>query len=395
MIELRRGAFLMLEGIGRNEGPGRVIDAFLVVLIVTNVAAVILETVESLSIAFGPIFFGFELFSVAVFTLEYFVRLWVCVEERTDIQTMPWTTRIKYVLTPYALIDLFAILPFYLSIFVAVDLRFLRLFRLFRILKLTRYSPALQTFAAVIRNERRSIVAALLVMLIMLIAASSLIFLAERNAQPEKFASIPDAMWWAIATLTTVGYGDVTPVTALGKLLGGVVMLTGIALFVLWTGIFASSFAAELRKRDFVVSWNMVAQVPAFASLDATAIAEIARLLDAVVVPERYTIVRRGEQADCMYFIASGEIEVELHPEPLVLGQGHFFGEVGLLHSTVRNATVIALTECRLLMLDTEDFKTVLERFPEVRNTISKVAEDRLSWQESGEHVDAVQSSSS
>ena len=266
---------------------------------------------------------------------------------------------------------------------------------MFRILKLTRYSPALQTFAAVIRNERRSIIAAFLVMLIMLIAASSLIFLAERNAQPEKFASIPDAMWWAIATLTTVGYGDVTPVTALGKLLGGVVMLTGIALFVLWTGIFASSFAAELRKRDFVVSWNMVAQVPAFASLDATAIAEIARFLDAVVVPERYTIVRRGEQADCMYFIASGEIEVELHPEPLVLGQGHFFGEVGLLHSTVRNATVIAVTECRLLMLDTEDFKTVLERFPEVRNTISKVAEDRLSWQESGEQVDAVQSSSS
>ena len=116
MSELRRGAFLMLEGIGRNEGPGRVIDVFLVVLIVTNVAAVILETVESLSIAFGPIFFGFELFSVAVFTLEFFVRLWICVEERTDTQTMPWTARFKYVFTPYALIDLFAILPFYLRV---------------------------------------------------------------------------------------------------------------------------------------------------------------------------------------------------------------------------------------------------------------------------------------
>jgi voltage-gated potassium channel len=194
--------------------------------------------------------------------------------------------------TPYALIDLLAGLPFYLIFFVAVDLRFLRLFRLFRILKLTRYSPALQTFAAVIRNERRSIVAAFLVMLIMLVTASSLIFLAEHKVQPEKFASIPDAMLWAIATRTTVGYGDVTPITPLGKVLGGVVMLTGIAMFVLWTGIFASSFAAELRKRDFVVNWNMVAQVPAFASLDATAIVEIARLLDAVVVPERYTIVK-------------------------------------------------------------------------------------------------------
>ena len=224
--------------------------------------------------------------------------------------------------------------------------------------------------------------------------AASLIFLAEHKVQPVKFGSIPDAMWWAIATLTTVGYGDVTPVTALGKLLGGVVMLTGIALFVLWTGIFASSFAAELRKRDFVVSWNMVAQVPAFASLDATAIAEIARLLDAVVVPERYTIVRRGEKADCMYFIASSEIEVELHPEPLVLGQGHFFGEVGLLLSTVRNATIIALTECRLLMLNSEDFKTVLERFPDVRDTISKVAQDRLSWQDSGDDVNALRSTS-
>ncbi len=126
----------------------------------------------------------------------------------------------------------------------------------------------------------------------MLVTASSLIFLAEHKVQPEKFASIPDAMLWAIATRTTVGYGDVTPITPLGKVLGGVVMLTGIAMFVLWTGIFASSFAAELRKRDFVVNWNMVAQVPAFASLDATAIVEIARLLDAVVVPERYTIVK-------------------------------------------------------------------------------------------------------
>ena len=139
----------------------------------------------------------------------------------------------------------------------------------------------------------------------------------------------------------------------------------------------------------------MVAQVPAFASLDATAIAEIARLLDAVVVPERYTIVRRGEPADCMYFIASGEIEVELHPDPLVLGQGHFFGEVGLLHSSVRNATVIAVTECRLLMLDGEDFKTVLDRFPVVAETISKVAEGRLSWQEAGQPVQPTQSSSS
>ena len=385
----------MLEGVGRSEGAGRVIDLFLVVLIVTNVAAVVLETVAGLRLSYGHIFSGFEVFSVAVFTVEYAVRLWVCVEERTDSKAQPWIARVKYIFTPYALIDLLAVLPFYLSFFVAVDLRFLRLFRLFRILKLTRYSPALQTFAAVIRNERRSIVAAFLVMLIMLVAASSLIFLAEHKVQPEKFASIPDAMWWAIATLTTVGYGDVTPITPLGKVLGGVVMLTGIAMFVLWTGIFASSFAAELRKRDFVVSWNMVAQVPAFASLDATAIAEIARLLDAVVVPERYTIVRRGEAAECMYFIASGEIEVELHPEPLVLGQGHFFGEVGLLHSSVRNATVIALTECRLLMLDSEDFKIVLDRFPVVAETISKVAEGRLSWQGAGEHVQPTPSSSS
>jgi voltage-gated potassium channel len=172
-----------------------------------------------------------------------------------------------------------------------------------------------------------------------------------------------------------VGFGDVTPITPLGKIPGGVVMLTGIAMFVLWTGIYTSSFAAELCKRGFVVSWNMVAQVPVFASLDATTIAEIAGLLDAVVVPERYTIVRRGEASECMYFIASGEIEVELHAEPLVLGQGNFFGEVGLLHSSVRSATVLALTEYRLLMLDNEDLKTVLDRFPTVRETICKVAE--------------------
>ena len=382
METYRNRTFQMFEGVGRSEGMGRVIDIFLVVLIILNVAAVVVETVAELRIAYRQYFFGFEIFSVVVFTIEYLVRLWICVEERTDNLATPWKSRFRYAFTPYALIDLLAILPFYLAFFVNVDLRFLRMFRLIRIFKLTRYSPALQTFVAVIKNERRSIVAAFLVMLIMLIAASSLIFLVENAVQPEKFGSIPDAMWLAIATLTTVGYGDVTPVTVMGKVLGGIVMLTGIALFVLWTGIFASSFAAELRKRDFVVNWNMVAQVPAFSSLDATSIAEIARLLDAVVVPARYTIARKGEKADCMYFIASGEIEMELHPEPIILTQGNFFGEVGLLHTTVRNATAIALTECRLLILDSDDFKTVLERFPSVRETIGNAAQERLSLQD-------------
>lgn len=168
-------------------------------------------------------------------------------------------------------------------------------------------------------------------MIIMLVLSASLMYLIEHGAQPKAFADIPSAMWWSLVTLTTVGYGDVTPVTILGKVLGGFVTILGLGMYALPAAILASGFIQELSKRQFVVTWGMVAKVPFFGSLDAEKIAEIAALLKPWAVPERYTIIRRGEAADSMYFIVSGDVEVDLPPNSFHLTTGEYFGEMGIV----------------------------------------------------------------
>lgn len=383
MTRLRRSLFNMLEGWGRSDGVGRFLNRFLIALILANVVVISFETEESLHIEFRPFFDWFEYFSVAVFTVEYLVRLWISVEEPEYSGKPAWKARLLYIFKPLTLIDLLAVLPFYLAelgLAVGFDLRVLRVLRLVRVLKLTRYSPALQSFVAVVRNERRALIAALAIMVILLVGSSSLIYLAEHKAQPEAFSSIPAAMWWAMSTLTTVGYGDVTPITPLGRLIGMVVMLTGIGLFVLYTGIIASSFSQELRKRDFMISWNMVRQVPAFAELEAIHIGEIANILHPLVVPARYMIIRQGESGNALFFILSGEVEVEIQSGPVRLGPGDFFGELGVVHQQVHMATVVAISECRLLVLEEDQLRHVMNQYPAVRRVIFEKAEQRREW---------------
>jgi voltage-gated potassium channel len=256
----------------------------------------------------------------------------------------------------------------------ADDLLICQLLALF---KLSRLTPALSLVATVLKSEWRALAAALLVMLVLLVIASGVMYLLERNAQPTVFTSIPRALWWGIVTMATVGYGDMTPVTPVGRFFGGCVMLLGIAMFAVPAGILATGFATEIRRRDFVVTWNAVARVPLFAGLDATRIAAIARLLKPQIVPERQAIVRRGEPADAMFFLMDGAVEVEIEP-PVRLSKGQFFGEVGLLLDTTRNATVSALTECRLLVLDRADFIRLMTQHPDLKARIEKTAAERM-----------------
>ncbi len=380
----RTRIFEIVESSAPSDWKGRWFDRFMIILILTNVVAVVLETVEALSEAYGGFFAAFELFSVAVFTVEYLARLWVCVEDAHPSLQHPVFGRLRYMMTWMAMIDLIAILPFYLSVLFTVDLRFMRVFRLLRLLKLTRYSSALESFAAVLRNQRRSLGAALVIMLILLIFASSVVFMLEKEAQPEAFASIPHAMWWALATLTTVGYGDVTPVTMWGKVFGGFIMILGIGMFALPAGILATGFAQELRRRDFVVTWQLVARIPLFGNLDAMRIAEIADLLQPRMVPPNSTIVRRGELADAMFVIASGEVEVDVWPEPQRLATGDFFGEIALLTDSKRVATVTSVTDCQLLVLDVGDFRALLHANPDLHQTLTEIMKDRLEQIEDG-----------
>ena len=215
-------------------------------------------------------------------------------------------------------------------------------------------------------------------MLIMLVLSASLMYLIEHDAQPQAFADIPSAMWWSLVTLTTVGYGDVTPVTVGGKVLGGFVTILGLGMYALPAAILASGFMQELSKRQFVVTWRMVAKVPLFASLDAEKIAGIAALLKPWSVPARYTIIRRGEAADCMYFIVSGDVEVDLSPNTFHLTTGEYFGETGIISRTERVANVISITECKLLILEARELNRLLEDNPALATELKELTDRRL-----------------
>ena len=297
----------ILEAGHPDDLASRIFDLVMVAIIVANLAAVAMETVASFDAKYGGAMRVFELMSVAIFTVEYLLRLWVADEHLPLRRYGPVMARVRFALGPYPIIDFLAFAPFYLSLILpAVDLRILRVFRLLRLLKLARYSPAMASLGRVLADERRALGAALLIMVVLLMLSATAIYYAERFAQPDKFSSIPAAMWWALATLTTVGYGDVVPLTNIGRMIGGLVMIFGLGMFALPIGIIASGFSNEIHRREFVVSWGMVARVPLFAKLDAMAVSRITNLLRSKVMPAGAVVTRRGEPADAMFFIAAG-----------------------------------------------------------------------------------------
>jgi voltage-gated potassium channel len=251
------------------------------------------------------------------------------------------------------------------------------LLRLLRFFKLARYSAGIRTLVAVMEAERKALVATSILLFGAVLFSATAIHIAERAAQPENFGSIPAAMWWAIVTITTVGYGDVTPITLAGRMVASMTMVMGYVMLGLPVGIVATAFAEEIHRREFVVTWSMVASVPLFRTLDATAIAEIMRYLSAQSVPTGTLIVRRGEPAQSMYFIAEGEVEIELPNEPVRLGVGQFFGEMAILHKTLRTANVRAVEPTKMLILDAYDLKSLILRNPQIGEAISSVAATR------------------
>jgi voltage-gated potassium channel len=204
-------------------------------------------------------------------------------------------------------------------------------------------------------------------------------YVIERPVQPQAFGSLPQALWWAVVTLTTTGYGDKVPITEMGHLVGGFVMIYGIATFGLWTGILATGFAAENRRRNFIQTWDLVSKVPFFQSLDPSAITEITHMLRRLEVPERVAIIRRGKVGDCMYFIAAGEVQVEIKPAPVRLGAGAFFGELALLGDSVRSANVTTTMQSSLLILDLADFRALTANHPDLKRAIDAEGQRRKS----------------
>ncbi len=249
---LRRRVHELLTTGREGDGASRFVGYCLVGLISASVLAVVLESIPAVELRFGEFFYWFEVVTVAIFTLEYVLRVWTAVENRdpTHGVTRPTRVRMKFMVSFHALVDLVAILPFYLltfGVFTSPDMRFLRAVRLLRVLKLTRYSVALNTLITTFSENSRALSAAFSILLIVMLFAASGIYYFERQAQPVAFGSIPAAMWWAFATLTTVGYGDVTPITVGGKVFGALITVVGLGMVALPTGILASGFAQQLK----------------------------------------------------------------------------------------------------------------------------------------------------
>jgi len=247
---LRESVFDALETANDEVGISKAIDLFLIALILASVIAVILESIPSVDAKYAEALTLFEVFTVAVFSVEYVLRIWSSVEHASASGKSPLRARLHYVVSFHAIIDFVAILPFYLLMFGAfgsIDMRFLRAVRLLRVLKLTRYSAAMNMVFTTFRENSRALAASFVILVTIMLLAASGMYYFERESQPEAFGSIPASMWWAFATLTTVGYGDVTPITVGGKIFGALITVVGIGMVALPTSILASGYSQQLQ----------------------------------------------------------------------------------------------------------------------------------------------------
>lgn len=240
-----RCAYLLEPGTAES-GWAKAIDVLITLIIIVNLTVLIIDTVPDIPLYYRQNFYLLEVFTVLFFTIEYMLRIWIA--PVTEVYSRFKRPRVGLVLSFYGIVDLLAILPFYLNFIFGLNYYYLMVFRLFRIFKLFRYFTALQLLGRVFRAKFQELMFALFFIIIMLIFVSFLMFYVENKAQPEVFRSIPETMWWGIITLTTVGYGDMHPITPVGKFLGGIIALMGIGLFALPAGILAGGFSTELQK---------------------------------------------------------------------------------------------------------------------------------------------------
>ncbi len=327
-----------------------------------------LMTVPELRAAHEEAFTAALWFCLAVFTVELVLN---CLPGAV-LKGEP-----NHFFTVSGVIDTLSVLPIPLALLLGVPPHTAWLLASLWLLKLTAMFPGFALLGRVISLEARPLGSVLIIFLIVLLFAATALYILERGIQPDHFGSLPLSLWWAVTTLTTTGYGDSVPHTFLGRLIAGMVMICGLGVFGLWAGILANGFAAEHRRRDFIRNWDLVRRVPFLRDLDPPALIMLTRLLRPLDLAPRTVVVRRGQPGDCMYFIASGEVEVTVEPKPIRLGPGSFFGEIALLKDSVRTATVVTTLPSTLLLLEVSDFRDFMAHHPGLATAIESEAARR------------------
>lgn len=361
------------------EGPfpparARLWRLLLLLAILASTAIAVLDTEPGFWGALEPA--ARQVLHVALLLLaaDYAIRL---LAAWGDGEETGWAPLARYAASPYGIFDFMAVVPFVVGEALGLPKDGETIFGILRILKLARYSPALETLGAVILAELRPLMSALFIMVLLIVSTSTLLYFVERGINPS-MSSVPQAMWWSVVTLATLGYGDVVPITILGKVLGGGVAILGLCMFALPASILASGFTEEMRRQNFVATWHLVAKVPFFTCLQATQIAEIASLLKVYRAVRGEVIVREGDVGETMYFIVNGQVEVAARSGTFVLKPGDFFGEIALLERCKRTATVKAAGRCQLLVLDSREFHRFMAGYPALMEVIRDTARARM-----------------
>jgi voltage-gated potassium channel len=309
--------------------------------------------------------------------------LWACL----TFFVFEWAVRLRhayyaqrlwgYALSGRGLVDAVAAAAVPIALVLGATPKSAWLLGVFWMFKVVPGIPGLRQLRRVLVLESGPLLSVLVIFLMVLFVASVVVHYLERDAQPVAFGSVPATLWWAVATLTTTGYGDVVPITPLGRLVAAFVMICGLGVFGLWTGILATGFAAETRRDNFLKTWESVSKVPFFAALGPSAIADVTHMLRTMDLPARTMIIKKGKAGDSMYFIAAGEVEVDLPGKKVRLGEGAFFGEMALLGNNMRSANVTTTRVSRLLVLDLVDFRLLMARHPDLAETIDAEANRR------------------
>ena len=361
----------------RGRAGGRAFRVLPEAICAAGLAAVIADTAMGAGSRGDLVLRGIVAAAWVFFVATYALRVWLAPEELKYFERAAARARLCYMRSPSGVIDLMAALALPAGWLAGLPPRDAQLLAVVWVLKFLRRSSRLSLLWRVLTRALPALVTVVTVFVVVLLIAATLAYALERESQPQTFGSIPHALWWAIVTLTTTGYGDVVPATTWGRVLGGWMMVSGIVIFALWAGIIANAFADELRRRHFLTTWDLVADVPFFASLGPAAIADIVHLLRPLDVAAGTVLVREGERGDAMYFIVSGEACANVAPEPVYLGPGAFFGEMALLYGAPRSTTVLVTRPSVLLVLDVADFRVLAGRRPELARLIEDEARRR------------------